>query len=163
MDRLVRYGTTEDGVRIAYSMEGEGPPLLVCPNFIESFSLDHLVPIHEAFFARLREGRQLIRFDGRGTGLSQREFDGELSFEAHCRDLDAVVNAAQLHEIACLAPMVWGPMAARYAATHPDRHFSLSCRIPREPKPGLKQVLIRGGNAKALGISPALSFADGDV
>ena len=125
MDRIVRYGTTEDGVRIAYCIEGEGPPLLVCPSFIESFSLDHLVPIHEAFFARLREGRQLIRFDGRGTGLSQREFDGEFSLEAHCRDLAAVVDAAQLHETACLALIAWGPVAAQYAATHPDNVTAL--------------------------------------
>jgi len=120
MDRIVRYATTEDGVRIAYSVEGEGPPLLVCPLFIESFSLDHLVPIHEAFFARLREGRRLIRFDGRGTGLSQREVDGELSPEAHCRDLAAVVAAADLHNVAVFAPLVWGPIAVQYTATHPD-------------------------------------------
>jgi class 3 adenylate cyclase len=57
--------------------------------------------------------------------LSQREFDGELSLEAHCGDLAAVVDATQLHQTACLAPMVWGPMAARYAATHPDKVTAL--------------------------------------
>ena len=123
MDRIVRYCTTEDGVRIAFRVEGEGPPLLVCPFFIESFSLDP--PIVEDFFIRLREGRQLIRFDGRGTGLSQRAVDGELSLEAHCRDLDAVVNATQLSEIACLAPLSWGPIAIQYAATHPHNVAAL--------------------------------------
>ena len=125
MERIVRYATTGDGVRIAYCTEGEGPPLVVCPLLIESFSLDHLVPIHEAFFARLGEGRQLIRFDSRGTGLSQREFDGKLSPEAHCRDLDAVLAASHLEQAAFFAPLAWGPIAAQYAATHPDRVSAL--------------------------------------
>ena len=30
MEREVRYCTTEDGVRIAYAVEGSGPPLMVC-------------------------------------------------------------------------------------------------------------------------------------
>ena len=79
MDNAVRYCTTPDGVRIAYSVEGEGPPLLVCPQFVESFSLDHLFPPYEKFMRRLGEGRSLIRYDARGTGLSQREV-GDISF-----------------------------------------------------------------------------------
>ena len=43
MEREVRYCTTSDGVRIAYSVEGEGPPLLFCQH-VYSFSLSHLVP-----------------------------------------------------------------------------------------------------------------------
>jgi class 3 adenylate cyclase/pimeloyl-ACP methyl ester carboxylesterase len=125
MDRVIRYCTTDDGVRIAYATEGHGPPLLVCPLLIESFSLDHLVPIHEAFFARLGEGRQLIRFDGRGTGLSQRDFYGALSPEAHCRDLDAVVTATRLEKVAFFAPLAWGAIAMQYAVTHPDRVAAL--------------------------------------
>ena len=39
MERDVRYCTTEDGVRIAYCVEGEGPPLVVEAEFAESFSL----------------------------------------------------------------------------------------------------------------------------
>ncbi len=33
MEREVRYCTTEDGVRIAYCVEGEGPPLVVVAEF----------------------------------------------------------------------------------------------------------------------------------
>lgn len=40
----VRYCTTSDGVRIAYSDEGEGTPFVMCPHLSESFSLDYLVP-----------------------------------------------------------------------------------------------------------------------
>ncbi len=39
MEPEVRYCTTEDGVRIAYCVEAKGPPLLVVPFFVTSFSL----------------------------------------------------------------------------------------------------------------------------
>lgn len=35
MEREVRYGTTEDGVRIAYCVEGKGPPLIMTPTLTE--------------------------------------------------------------------------------------------------------------------------------
>jgi len=74
MEREVRYCTTEDGVRIAYCAEGEGPPLLVCPFFVESFALSHIVgEAYEGFFRRLGRDRRLVRYDARGTGLSQRK------------------------------------------------------------------------------------------
>lgn len=39
--------TTEDGVRIAYSVEGAGPALIALPTFFESFSHEHLSPLGE--------------------------------------------------------------------------------------------------------------------
>lgn len=36
--REVRYCKTADGVRIAYRIEGEGPAVLACPMFVESFA-----------------------------------------------------------------------------------------------------------------------------
>ena len=59
-EREVRYCTTEDGVRIAYCVEGEGPPLLVMQFFVESFSLDHRLPEQVAFMENC----------GAGDGLS---------------------------------------------------------------------------------------------
>src|SRR3970282_2063649 len=87
----VRYCTTEDGVRIAYCVEGEGPPLLICPQFVESFSLDHTNAERSGFIRRLGEGRRLIRYDMRGVGLSQRDVE-DVSPEALVRDLRAVVE-----------------------------------------------------------------------
>mgnify|MGYP001609789380 FL=1 len=73
MDREIRYCTTEDGVRIAYCVEGEGPVLVMCPLFIESFSLDHLLP-EQGELARGLGALSIVKFDWRGTGLSEREF-----------------------------------------------------------------------------------------
>ena len=114
----VRYCTTEDGVRIAYALEGHGPPLLVVPLFVESFSLERMAPELEAFTRLLGEGRQLVRYDTRGTGLSQRDV-ADLSHDALVRDLEAVVRAAGLQRFSLWAQTIGGPRAIDYSAHHP--------------------------------------------
>jgi hypothetical protein len=44
MEREIRYCTAADGVRIAYSVEGEGTPLLMTPLVTESFMLEDVSP-----------------------------------------------------------------------------------------------------------------------
>jgi len=119
MEREVRYCTTEDGVRIAYCVVGEGPPLLVCPQFVESFSLEHLFPLYETFMRRLGEGRALIRYDPRGTGLSQREVEN-IPFTGRVEDQKAVVKAAALGPASVWAPTGAGPPAIALAAQHSE-------------------------------------------
>jgi pimeloyl-ACP methyl ester carboxylesterase len=116
MVREVHYCATEDGVRIAYCVEGEGPPLLAVPFFLESFSLDHLVPEYVDVLRRLSRGRRLIRFDTRGTGLSDRHV-GDMSLEALRLDIDAVVRGLGLDRLSLLGPdAVGGIRAIDYAA-----------------------------------------------
>ena len=55
-EREIRYCTAEDGVRIAYNVTGEGPPLIVCHEGLESFTLDHVVTGLEDFFDELGAG-----------------------------------------------------------------------------------------------------------
>ena len=95
MEREVRYCTTEDGVRIAYCVEGEGPPLVATPFLIESFDLEHHSPGHENFMRRLAQHFRLVRYDSRCTGSSQRNVTG-VALEDRMADLAAVVRAARL-------------------------------------------------------------------
>jgi pimeloyl-ACP methyl ester carboxylesterase/DNA-binding CsgD family transcriptional regulator len=114
----VRYCTAEDGVRIAYSVEGEGPPLLFC-HYIYSFSLSHSVPSYDEAIAKIGHGRQLIRYDVRGTGLSQREVE-DLSPAGDIRDIEAVVRALNLESFVMFGAVAGGFRAVDYAALHPD-------------------------------------------
>ena len=112
MERDVRYCTTEDGVSIAYCVEGDGPTTIIAlPELLESFSLDHLMPVYKQFYADLGAGRRVIRFDLRGTGLSSNIPAGEvLTLEGGLKDLTAVARAAG-------SPcVVWAPTASGYWA-----------------------------------------------
>jgi class 3 adenylate cyclase/alpha-beta hydrolase superfamily lysophospholipase len=120
MEREVRYCTTEDGVRIAYCVEGEGPPLVVAPYLLESFSLHHLYPAFDRFMRMVGRGRSVIRYDVRSSGLSQRDVE-DVSHSAAVQDLDAVVLAAGLQRFALFGPLTGGPVAITYTHQHPDR------------------------------------------
>jgi len=117
MEREVRYCTTEDGVRIAFCSQGEGAPLVFTPIFVESFSLFHLLPEVDHFLERLLTVRRVVLYDGRGTGLSQRD----LTFETRGIDADlaAVIAASGEQPVALWANSYYGPAAIRFAARHP--------------------------------------------
>ena len=119
MEREVRYCTSEDGVRIAYCVEGSGPPLMVSPAAYESFSLHHLVPALQEFIARLGKGRTLVLYDTRGIGLSQRDVD-DFTYAAGAGDMRAVAEASGVGKFALWAGGLGGPSAMEYAARYPD-------------------------------------------
>jgi class 3 adenylate cyclase/pimeloyl-ACP methyl ester carboxylesterase len=116
----VRYCTTEDGVRIAYCVEGEGPPIVECPHLFESFALEHVFPQIAEIRRLLAERHQVVRYDMRGTGLSQREVD-DVSHAALVLDLDAVVKATGLTGFALTGTAFSGARAIEYAVRHPER------------------------------------------
>jgi class 3 adenylate cyclase len=70
----------------------------------------------------------LIRYDGRGNGLSQRD-QADYSLEGHVRDLEAVIDAVGSEPVAILGVFHSGPAAIAYAARHPERvsHLLLWC------------------------------------
>ena len=124
MDREVRYCTTDDGVRIAYSVTGTGPPLLVIPTPFESFALAHSIPSYNSLFTRMCEGYARIDYDLRGVGLSQRDV-AELTVDGWVRDIHAVLVGAKQKRVA-----IWGYgdgaiRALAFAATYPGMVRSL--------------------------------------
>jgi len=123
MERDVRYCTTEDGVRIAYSVEGDGPPLLFC-HYVYAFSLSYIVPTYEDALRRIGRGHALIRYDMRGSGLSQREVD-HMSIETSTLDIEAVVRALGLDRFILLGATSGGGRAIHYASRNPDRVSAL--------------------------------------
>jgi class 3 adenylate cyclase len=119
MEREVRYCTTEDGVRIAYCVEGDGPPLVVVPQALESFSLTATLEGHERLLKEVSAGRRLIRFDRRGCGLSQRAVT-DVTPAAFALDIDSVIAAVGSGPVALLSGGTGGMYSVHYAANRPD-------------------------------------------
>jgi len=80
----------------------------------------------------LAAGRTLVRYDGRGMGLSDRNAS-DYSLEGQLRDLEAVVEALGLEQFALLGTLDAGMTAMAYAARNPDRvtHLVLWCTWAR--------------------------------
>lgn len=127
----IQYTTTSDGVNIAYRMLGHGPPLIQLPSFPHS----HIGKEWE--LSEFRRGYELaatartfVRYDGRGTGLSQRDVD-DFSMDAMLADLDAVVRAIGVERVALNGAVNSSPIAVAYTARHPETvsHLVLWCPV----------------------------------
>lgn len=116
----IQYTKAKDGVRIAWSRIGSGPPLLASVRWLGNLALDHKNPLSSDIVRRLAEQFTLIQFDHRGMGQSERGFDG-LSLRELALDMEAVVEAAELDRFALFTMSHGGAIAFEYMSRHPNR------------------------------------------
>lgn len=116
----IRFCTTVDGVRIAYSTMGDGPPLVIPPQLVTHLEADLVEGPLANVYEALARSFTLVRFDMRGTGLSDR--DVPLSSEQHfVLDLEAVVDELGLERFPLYGLCGGALLALRYYAKHPNR------------------------------------------
>jgi pimeloyl-ACP methyl ester carboxylesterase/DNA-binding CsgD family transcriptional regulator len=120
MRQQVRFCTAHDGVRLAYAISGEGPPLVRAPHWFSHLEHDWTNPAMRHWVEDLSRRYTLLRFDQRGTGLSDREVS-EISTEAHIGDLECVIDAAGFGSFALLGISQGAAFAVGYSARHADR------------------------------------------
>jgi class 3 adenylate cyclase len=121
MEAHIRYASTKDGVRIAYSTIGEGIPLIQTPPIpFSQVKLATSMPEDRLMWEAMLGQVQLVRYDARGTGLSDRDVS-DFSSDAFVFDLEAVADHAKLERFALWAFVTSGPVAIEYAALHPER------------------------------------------
>jgi class 3 adenylate cyclase len=120
VDPVTRYTRSGD-VNIAYQVSGAGlfDLVLVSP-FVSNVELMWQVPGHAAFYRRLGTFCRLIRFDKRGTGMSDR-IAGAPSLETRMDDVRVVMDAVGSQRAALLGVAEGGPMSVLFAATYPER------------------------------------------
>ncbi len=118
-----RYARSGDA-RLAYQVFGDGPPdVLFIGGPASHLDLQWDDPHLARTFERYASFCRLIRFDRRGTGLSD---TGEepLTLEQQVDDLEAVLDAAGSQRTAVIAAVDAGA-GAMYAASRPDRVSAL--------------------------------------
>ncbi len=120
MEQDIRFCTTADGVRIAYASVGQGPPLIRALGWATHLEYEWQSPLWRHFIEALAQHHTLIRYDGRGTGLSDRNVDVH-SVEQWATDLEAVADAAGYDRFAILGISQGGATAITYALRHPER------------------------------------------
>jgi pimeloyl-ACP methyl ester carboxylesterase/DNA-binding CsgD family transcriptional regulator len=116
----VRFCRSSDGTRIAYAQHGEGPPLVVSTCWLSHLQFDRQSPVWRHYIEDLGAFTDLVRYDERGFGLSDREVE-DFSFERRIADLEAVVDAAGFDRFALLGMAQGGQVAIAYAVRHPGR------------------------------------------
>jgi pimeloyl-ACP methyl ester carboxylesterase/DNA-binding CsgD family transcriptional regulator len=119
MEQAIQFVTTSDGVKLAYAVSGEGPPLLKTANWLNHVEFDWQSPLWRHWFATLSAQHRLHRYDARGCGLSD-WVDHDLSLERQVADLETVVNAGGIGRFALLALSQGAAVAIEYAVRHPE-------------------------------------------
>ncbi len=127
----IRYAHTEEGVSLAYTVFGDGPPLFYAfagpalSNFEHEWNHPGLVEQYEV----IAQERTVVQFDWRNCGLSTRHVD-DVTPAAHVRDLLALQDHLGYEKVAVRVHSSGSSIAFRYAATHPDRVSSLILSSP---------------------------------
>ncbi|HEV7658955.1 MAG TPA: alpha/beta hydrolase [Allosphingosinicella sp.] len=112
------FVAADDGVRLHYRIEGEGPRTLVVVHGGPGFSLESV----RADLAPLAAHRRVIYYDQRGNGLSTLIDDpAALAVSHHIADLEAIRRHFGLEKMSLFGNSWGGLLISAYAAAHPDR------------------------------------------
>jgi pimeloyl-ACP methyl ester carboxylesterase len=120
LERQIRFCTTTDGLRLAYSIMGQGPALVVPPAWVSHQELIWQQPEYRHFWEKLANRHTLVQYDRPGTGLSDRNRT-EFSLDSDLQDLETIVDHLKLKSLALMSYSCGGPAAIAYAAKHPKR------------------------------------------
>jgi len=115
----LRYYTRPDGVNIAYSYAGSGPPLVLVPGWTTHLNYFWEEPF-SLLFGPLTDFVTLITYDKHGCGLSDRDRT-VFTMESERYDVEALVDHLGLESCNLMGVSEGGTVAADFAAVHPDR------------------------------------------
>ncbi|MBU3028538.1 alpha/beta fold hydrolase [Paracoccus marinaquae] len=119
-DEPIRFATSADGVRLAWTASGSGPPMLKAPSWISNIEMEAQSLIFSRFYRWLGERVRLIRFDQRGTSMSDR-VEGVLSIDDMVEDMRAVADAAGVERFFLFGPSQGAAFAIAFARKYPER------------------------------------------
>jgi class 3 adenylate cyclase/pimeloyl-ACP methyl ester carboxylesterase len=105
---------------VAYCLHGSGTPLVYVRGWVSNLELLWESPPFRDFFLRFARSFQVLRFDNRGQGLSERE-PASIALDDLVADLEAVADAAGFERFVLFGASYGVLPAVVYAARHPER------------------------------------------
>ncbi|MEZ5478887.1 MAG: alpha/beta fold hydrolase [Thiolinea sp.] len=117
----IRFTQAADHVRLAWTASGSGElPMLKAPSWISNIEMETRSLIFTEFYRWLGERVRLVRFDQRGTSLSDR-VAGTLNIDDMVEDMRAVADAAGLERFLLFGPSQGVAFAIAFAHRYPER------------------------------------------
>ncbi len=120
MDQDIHFCTTPDNVRLAYAIAGRGQPIVRAAHWLTHLQYDIASPVFGPWIREFSKNSQYIRYDERGSGLSDWSPD-TFTFDAWVRDLATLVDHIGLKKFDLLGVSQGGPVGLAYAVKHPER------------------------------------------
>ena len=119
-EQAVTFCRTGEGINLAVASIGCGPVLVRAAHWATNIEYDWQNLVTGPLLQRLADRFHLVRYDGRGTGLSDRDVPA-ISFETMLHDLETVVDALELERFALLGMSGGAATSIAYAVRHPHR------------------------------------------
>jgi DNA-binding winged helix-turn-helix (wHTH) protein/alpha-beta hydrolase superfamily lysophospholipase len=119
-EQEIRFFTTSDGVQLAYTIGGSGPPLVRAVDWLNHLDFEWKNPFRRQWFSHIMRHQTLLRYDQRGSGLSDWNVQ-DFSFERSLQDFEELIAATGLDTFSLIGSCQGGAIAAAYAARHPER------------------------------------------
>jgi DNA-binding winged helix-turn-helix (wHTH) protein/pimeloyl-ACP methyl ester carboxylesterase len=120
VEQEVQFFTTSDGVRLAYTVGGCGPPLVRAVDWLNHLDYEWKNPFRRHWFSAMMRHNSLLRYDQRGSGLSDWN-NHDFSFERSLADFEELISEVGLDKFALVGSCQGGAIGAAYAARHPER------------------------------------------
>jgi pimeloyl-ACP methyl ester carboxylesterase len=116
----ISFCRSQDNVSLALASVGAGMPLIKTANWLTHLEYDWESPVWSPLLHWLASKARLVRYDGRGTGLSDMNIE-EISFSSFVSDFDAVADATGFEKFNILGISQGAAIAIDYVVRHPDR------------------------------------------
>ncbi len=124
-ESTVDYARSGD-LDIAYKVSGSGPDLVLVPGLLDTIEAEAIGAPTGLLAARLARFTRLVRFDKRGTGLSDRlARDSAPTSAERVDDIRAVMDAAGVRRAALLGVADGSMIAIQFTASFPERVSAL--------------------------------------
>lgn len=158
-----RYAAGPRGA-LAYQEMSAGPPdVVMVPGWTSHLELQWQLPNYRTFMRKLSRSCRLVRYDKLGTGLSDPTSEPPTT-EDRVADLHAVVTAVGAEAPVILGFSEGGPLAIRYALSHPVSALILYGTAMRPPRPEeaetLEELLEHWGEGRSLDLFAPSSAGD---
>ncbi len=115
-------------INIAYQVVGDGPfDLIFVPGYVTHLELAWKLPTFRPMLAEMATFARLIKFDKRGTGMSD-PVSGAPTLETRMDDVRAVMDAVGSPRAALFGLSEGASMSLLFAATYPERTAALVLR-----------------------------------
>jgi len=137
----VRYCKAADGTKLAYSIVGEGPPIVKTANWLNHIEHDWTSPVYGHWLEFAAQFGRVIRMDLRGFGKSDWAVS-DFGFDTIVGDVAAVIDDAGVERCELLGISHGASFAIAYAARHPERvrklmlvnSFAAGWRVRNDPE-----------------------------
>jgi pimeloyl-ACP methyl ester carboxylesterase/DNA-binding CsgD family transcriptional regulator len=118
---LIRFLPFRDS-RIAYAVSGDGPPVVAAAWWLSHLELDWQDEAFRQFWEAVAAGYTLVRYDGPGVGMSDREcLDLPPNVDREVALLGRVLDELDLERVVLVGGSSGGCTAISFAARFPER------------------------------------------